>query len=154
MCLPQPETSTSRAALPVYHTGQGQDERAPTHPCPSCTALTQRGFEALNPHRESGTRSRAAADVGQAAARKAHTLHEQLNRCIGDRFGDSVGQNTGTTKSAVAPHSMLKWPPNLTIIPTIWLDHGPDSHGKLGSNIIDKNSRVAALLSTLLVCMY
>ncbi len=60
--------AASRVVVQVYHSGQGQDERAPT-PQP----LLLHGLDSLwslvsNPHRESGTRWRAAADVGQASA--------------------------------------------------------------------------------------
>ena len=66
------EAAASRAAVPVYHTGQGQDEHAAAHATCCQHHLPLHGLDSAwswsgNPHRESGTRWRAAADVGQAA---------------------------------------------------------------------------------------
>jgi hypothetical protein len=55
----------SRGVAQVYYTGQGQDERAPTPQPLLLHGLDSAWSEASNPHRESGTRWRAAADVGQ-----------------------------------------------------------------------------------------
>ena len=59
--------AASRVVVQVYHTGQGQDERAHPRPSPLPRGLDSAWSLASNPHRESGTRWRAAADVGQAA---------------------------------------------------------------------------------------
>ena len=79
--------AASRVGELVYHTGQGQDERA--HPRP---AHLLRGFdsvwsEALNPHRESGTRWRAAADVGAGKGQVSRSAEGRRE----NRLGDSVG---------------------------------------------------------------
>src|SRR5712675_834315 len=65
--------TASRVVMPVYHTGQGQDERteashARPRPHWPLHGLDSAWSVASNPHRESGTRWRAAADVGQASA--------------------------------------------------------------------------------------
>jgi hypothetical protein len=55
--------SASRVGREVYHTGQGQDERARTQPSPLQRGLDSVRPEVSNPHRESGTRWWAAADI-------------------------------------------------------------------------------------------
>ena len=55
--------AASRVEVPVYHTGQGQDERARTRPPHLLRGLDSAWSIGSNPHRESGTRWRAAADV-------------------------------------------------------------------------------------------
>src|SRR5258707_3222781 len=86
--------AASRVVVPVYHTGQGQDERAeashgrprphwPRHGLDSAWSV------ASNPHRESGTRWRAAADVGQASA-SAGNVAGRRKKPHGNRLGDSV----------------------------------------------------------------
>ena len=87
--------AASRVVVPVYHTGQGQDERAEAKPLWRHHRLPLHGLDsawsfALNPHRESGTRWRAAADVGQAGTSEA-TVHGRQGGCDGNRLGDSVG---------------------------------------------------------------
>jgi hypothetical protein len=69
------EATASRAAVQVYHTGQGQDEHAAAHSTCRQYHLPLHGLDSAwswsgNPHRESGTRSRAAADVGLAGMHK------------------------------------------------------------------------------------
>jgi len=59
--------AASRVVVQVYHTGQGQDERARTRPFHHLRGLDSAWSPVLNPHRESGTRWRAAADVGAQA---------------------------------------------------------------------------------------
>ena len=64
--------AASRVVEQVYHTGQGQDERAEARGGWDGRGWPRPGLDsawsvASNPHRESGTRWRAAADVGQAA---------------------------------------------------------------------------------------
>ena len=63
--------AASRVGSHVDHAGQGQDERA--HPLPPrhLRGLDSAWSVASNPHRESGTRWRAATDVG-ARLRAAH----------------------------------------------------------------------------------
>jgi hypothetical protein len=87
--------AASRAARQGYHTGQGQDEHAAAYsPCPQdhrpLHGLDSAWSWAGNPHRESGTRSRAAADVGQTEALKG-APHARQKGADGDRLGDSVG---------------------------------------------------------------
>src|ERR1700687_6373126 len=82
--------AASRVEVQVYHSGQGQDKRAPT-----AQPLLLHGLDSLwslasNPHRESGTRWWAAADVGQASASKGKTTGRRAVR-DGNRLGDSVG---------------------------------------------------------------
>jgi hypothetical protein len=99
--------AASRVVVPVYHTGQGQDERARTRPFPLLRGLDAAWSLVLNPHRKSGTRWWAAADVGQAGA-SAGTAHGQQKGSDGNRLGDSVGaQAPGTgecSRSAVSSH--------------------------------------------------
>src|SRR6266851_745000 len=82
--------AASRVEVPVYHTGQGQDERARTRPSHLLRGLDSAWSVASNPHRESGTRWRAAADVG-AAGRYAGPAHGRQKGRGGNRLGDSVG---------------------------------------------------------------
>ena len=85
--------AASRVGEPVYHPGQGQDERA--HP-PAPHLL--RGLDSAwslvrNPHRESGTRCRAAADVGAPLGAAPGRQREHG----GNRLGDSVGAKASAT---------------------------------------------------------
>ena len=94
------EAAASRAAVQVYHTGQGQDEHAAAHSTCRQYHLPLHGLDSAwswsgNPHRESGTRSRAAADVGLAGMHKP-SLHRRQNGRRGDRLGDSVGRLGGS----------------------------------------------------------
>src|SRR5260370_5763498 len=73
---------------------QGQDERAEASPL-SPHAWPGHGLAAAwsggsLPHRESGTRWRAAADVG-ATGTSAGTAHGRRSRRTGTRLGDSIG---------------------------------------------------------------
>src|SRR5258706_14288076 len=93
--------AASRVVVSVYHTGQGQDERAEashTRPRPHWPGhgLDSAWSFASNPHRESGTRWRAAADVGQASA-SAGTVHSRQKGRHGNRLGDSVGAKAAGT---------------------------------------------------------
>src|SRR5258708_28839486 len=63
------DEAASREGVAVYHTGQGQDERARPRPAPLLRGLDSAWSLASNPHRESGTRWRAAADVGAGQGR-------------------------------------------------------------------------------------
>src|SRR5436305_8128327 len=88
--------AASRVGKQVYHTGQGQDERAPTPQPLFLHGLDSAWSDARNPHRESGTRWRAAADVG-ATRTAAGSAHGRQKGRAGNRLGDSVGaQAPGT----------------------------------------------------------
>jgi len=82
--------AASRVVVQVYHTGQGQDERARPRPFPLLRGLDSVWSGVSNPHRESGTRWRAAADVGAAGTPKGPAHGRQKGRA-GNRLGDSVG---------------------------------------------------------------
>ena len=87
--------AASRVGEQVYHAGQGQDERAHPRAPHLLRGLDSAWSLVSNPHRESGTRCRAAADVGAArgAARGRQREHG------GNRLGDSVGaEASGTGK--------------------------------------------------------
>jgi hypothetical protein len=86
----------SRVGKQVYHTGQGQDERARTRPSPLLRGLDSAWSVASNPHRESGTRWWAAADVGPAG-RYAGAAHGRQKGRAGNRLGDSVGARASCT---------------------------------------------------------
>ncbi len=93
--------AVSRVGKQVYHTGQGQDERTEaSHPRPHApwprSGLDSAWSGARNPHRESGTRWRAAADVG-ATGTSAGTAHGRQKRRDGNRLGDSVGAQAPCT---------------------------------------------------------
>src|SRR6266700_5326448 len=72
--------AASRVVMQVYHTGQGQDERAPTAQPRLLHGLDSVWSVASNPHRESGTRWRAAADVGQVGASEGKAHGRQKGR--------------------------------------------------------------------------
>src|SRR5262249_49685380 len=74
----------------AYNTGHGQDERARPRPFHLLRGLDSAWSGASTPHRESGTRWWAAADVG-ATGPAAGSAHGQQKRCVGNRLGDSVG---------------------------------------------------------------
>ena len=63
-----------------------------------------------NPHRESGTRSRAAADVGQAGKHEG-APHGRLMGRFGDRLGDSVGQDPSQSVRKWREPCNLAWGP-------------------------------------------
>jgi hypothetical protein len=90
--------AASRVGMQVYHTGQGQGERAHPRPRPLLRGLDSAWLVIGNPHRESGTRWRAAADVGERAEGAVHA--RQKGRA-GNRVGDSVGaQDIGTREES------------------------------------------------------
>src|SRR5579872_7017591 len=79
--------AASRVVVQVYHTGQGQDERARPRPAHLLRGLDSAWSFASNPHRESGTRWRAAADVGAGQGQGSRSAEGRR----GNRLGDSVG---------------------------------------------------------------
>src|SRR5260370_3301965 len=85
--------AASRVGEPVYHTGQGQDERARPRPAHLLRGLDSAWSGGSNPHRESGTRWRAAADVGAGQGQVSRSAEGRR----GNRLGDSVG--------ATSPHT-------------------------------------------------
>jgi hypothetical protein len=104
--------AASRVGEQVYHTGQGQDERAEASRPHPRARWPQHGLDSawsweVNPHRESGTRCRAAADVGVART-SAGTTDGRQSRRDGNRLGDSVGAQTPGAgeepRSAERPH--------------------------------------------------
>src|SRR6266567_3476438 len=88
--------AASRVVVPVYHTGQGQDERARTRPPHLLRGLDSAWSIGSNPHRESGTRWRAAADVGATGPAAGPARGRQKGR-DGNRLGDSVGAQAPCT---------------------------------------------------------
>ena len=95
--------AASRAARRVYHTGQGQDKHAAEGSAWGQGRGPLHGLDSAwswggNPHRESGTRWRAAADVGQTSLEK-QSSHGKPERRGGDRLGDSVGELGGMSMS-------------------------------------------------------
>ena len=93
--------AASRVGRPVYHAGQGRDKRSQANrPRPHAlwpdSGLDSAWSVALNPHRESGTRWRAAADVG-ATAPAVGATHGWRNRRSENRVGDSVGAQAHCT---------------------------------------------------------
>src|SRR5262249_9480669 len=100
--------AASRGGMQVYHTGQGQGERARLQPGPLLRGLDSAWWVLSNPHRESGTRWRAAADVGEAVGGAVHARQKGGD---GNRLGDSVGaQGLGTgegSRSALRPQREL-----------------------------------------------
>src|SRR2546427_9914936 len=91
--------AASRAARRVYHTGQGQDEHAAAHAPTPKHSLPLHGLDSAwswggNPHRESGTRWRAAADVGQTGLEK-QSSHGKPERRGGGRLGRASGELRG-----------------------------------------------------------
>src|SRR5258708_32368528 len=79
--------AASRVGEPVYHTGQGQDERARTRPPPLLRGLDSAWSGGSDPHREPGARGRAAADVGAGLGQGARLAAGR----DGGRLGASVG---------------------------------------------------------------
>ena len=88
--------AASRVGEQVYHTGQGRDERAHTRPFHLLRGLDSAWSGVSNPHRESGTRSWAAADVGVPGT-SAGTAHGRQNGRDGNRLGGSVGAQVPCT---------------------------------------------------------
>src|SRR5260370_14853405 len=85
-----------RVGKQVYHTGQGKDKRARTRPRHLLRGLDWAWSVASNPHRESGTRWRAAADVGATGTSQGKAHGRQMGH-DGNRLGDSVGAYSGCT---------------------------------------------------------
>jgi len=81
--------AASRVVVAVYHTGQGQDTRARTQPLHLLRGLDSAWSFVSNPHRESGTRWRTAADVGATAPAAG-----------GSRFAERMGRE---------PFRRLRW---------------------------------------------
>src|SRR5260221_13872774 len=79
--------AASRVGVQVYHTGQGQDERARPRPPCLLRGLDSAWSCASNPHRQSGTRGRGAADVGAGQGQGAWSAEGRR----GDPWGGSVG---------------------------------------------------------------
>ena len=79
--------AASRVGVAVYHTGQGQDERTRPRPAHRLRGLDSAWSGGSNPHRESGTRWRAAADVGAGQGQGSRAAEGRR----GNRLGDSVG---------------------------------------------------------------
>src|SRR3954467_1004362 len=108
------DEAASRVGWQVYHTGQGQNERAHPRPGHLLRGLDLAWSVTSNPHRESGTRWWAAADVG-AATRAAHGRQRGY---AGNRLGDSVGAGACSTgeglRSAECSHRGMTGRGNLT----------------------------------------
>jgi hypothetical protein len=83
----------SRVGEQVYHGGQGQDERAHPRAPHLLRGLDSAWSGRSNPHRESGTRCRAAADVGAALG----ATPGRQGGHGGNRLGDSVGAEASAT---------------------------------------------------------
>src|SRR5260370_827944 len=81
----------------VYHTGQGQDERARPRPAHLLRGLDSAWSGGSNPHRESGTRWWAAADVGAGQGQRSRTAEGRR----GNRWGDSVGAEALRTREGL-----------------------------------------------------
>src|SRR6266849_4720382 len=86
--------AASHVGVQVYHTGQGQDERARPRPAPLLRGLDSAWSGGSNPHRESGTRWRAAADVGAGQGQRSRAAEGRR----GNRWGDSVGAEALRTR--------------------------------------------------------
>jgi len=89
--------AASRVVLQVYHTGQGQDERARPRPPHLLRGLDSAWSGGSNPHRESGTRWRAAADVGAGQGQGSRSAEGRR----GNRLGDSVGADAHCTREGL-----------------------------------------------------
>jgi hypothetical protein len=97
--------AASRVGKQVYHTGQGQDERTEASRPRAHAPWPRSGLDSAwslvsNPHRESGTRCRAAADVG-ATGTSAGAAHGRKKRRYGYRWGDSVGAQAPCTREGL-----------------------------------------------------
>src|SRR5260221_2230250 len=101
-------TAASGVVVQVYPTGQGQDERARPRPAHLLRGLDSAWSESSNPHRESGTRCRAAADVGVTGT-SAGTAHGRQSRRIGNRLGDSVGAHSPRTREGPRSAEPTQW---------------------------------------------
>ncbi len=88
--------AASRVGEQVYHAGQGQDERAHPRLPHLLRGLDSAWSGGSNPHRESGTRWWAAADVG-ATGTAGGPAHGRPRGRDGNRLGDSVGANSPHT---------------------------------------------------------
>src|SRR5258708_7138612 len=104
--------AASRVGKQVYHTGQGQDERTEASHPGSHAPWPRSGLDsawsgASNPHRESGTRWRAAADVG-ATGTAAGAAHGRQSRRDANRLGDSIGARTPCTSGGLRTAERLQ----------------------------------------------
>ena len=104
------DEAASRVGVQVYHTGQGQDERARPRPAPLLRGLDSAWSLVSNPHRESGTRWRAAADVGAGQGQGSRSAEGRR----GNRLGDSVGADALRTREGLrsaehAQRGVLAW---------------------------------------------
>jgi len=102
--------AASRVVLQVYHTGQGQDERARPRPPHLLRGLDSAWSGGSNPHRESGTRWRAAADVGAGQGQGSRSAEGRR----GNRLGDSVGAGALRTREGLrsakrAQQGVMAW---------------------------------------------
>jgi hypothetical protein len=102
--------AASRVGVQVYHTGQGQDERARPRPAHLLRGLDSAWSGASNPHRESGTRWRAAADVGAGQGQGSRSAEGRR----GNRLGDSVGADALRTRDGLrsaerAQRGVMAW---------------------------------------------
>ena len=100
--------AASRVGVTVYHTGQGQDERARPRPAHLLRGLDSVWSGDSNPHRESGTRWRAAADVGAGQGSRSAEGRR------GNRLGDSVGADALRTREGLrsakrAQRGVMAW---------------------------------------------
>src|SRR6266699_1716317 len=77
------DEAASRVGVQVYHTGQGQDERARPRPAHLLRGLDSAWSESSNPHRESGTRCRAAADVGAGQGQGSRSAEGRRGNRLG-----------------------------------------------------------------------
>src|SRR5713101_8711270 len=102
--------AASHVGVQVYHTGQGQDERARTRPPHLLRGLDSAWSGGSNPHRESGTRWRAAADVGAGEGQESRSAEGRR----GNRLGDSVGACALRTREVLrsaerAQRDVMEW---------------------------------------------
>jgi hypothetical protein len=107
--------AASRVVMQVYHTGQGQDERARPRPGPLLRGLDSAWSVSSNPHRESGTRWRAAADVGAKGQQAWLTLGRR--------------ETTGTAWATPLGHSLSALTSQLAVLTN--LGGGPEANGVL-----------------------
>ena len=91
--------AASRVGQQVYHTGQGQDERARRRSLHLLHGLDSVWSVVSNPHRESGTRWWAAADVGAGQG--------QVSRSAEGRRGNRLGDSVGAYSPALTKHYVV-----------------------------------------------
>src|SRR5438876_1121102 len=102
--------AASRVGKPVYHIGQGQDERARRRFLHLLRGLDSAWSVGSNPHRESGTRWWAAADVGAGQSQLSRSAEGRG----GNRLGDSVGAEALRTREGLriaesAQRGVMEW---------------------------------------------